>query len=118
MYVLKWRTRGFKSDELEGSALTGGLFWCLFPELRSKEGNKQQNNTRVSPEAVCHESTYINLFLTWHKDNENDDKNGNLHTSTPCPTRWVYGLLMTSQSIYDDVTITRQLWCDHVNSDI
>ena len=25
---------------------------------------------------------------------------------------------MTSQSIADDVTITRQFWCDHVNSDI
>ena len=39
MYVLAWRTV---------YALTRGLFWCLFPELRSNEGNKHQNNTRVS----------------------------------------------------------------------
>ena len=25
-----------------------GLFWCFFPELHSNEGNKHQNNTRVS----------------------------------------------------------------------
>ena len=39
MYVLAWRTV---------YALTRGLFWCLFPELRSNEGNKHQNNTRVN----------------------------------------------------------------------
>ena len=59
MYVLEWRTV---------SALTRGLFWCLFPELRSNEGNKYQNNTRVSPETVRHESTYIILFLTRHNE--------------------------------------------------
>ena len=65
MYELEWRTV---------SALTRGLFWCLFPELRSKEGNKQQNNTRVSAEAVRHKSTYIILFLTRHNESINDDK--------------------------------------------
>ena len=49
---------------------------------------------------------------------KNDDKNNNLHALTLCLTRWVYVLLMMSQSIVDDVTITRQLWRDHVNSDI
>ena len=41
MYVglLEWQTV---------NAPPGRLFWCLFPELRSNEGNKQQNNTRVS----------------------------------------------------------------------
>ena len=39
MYVLVWQTV---------YALKRGLFWCLFPELRSNEGNKHQNNTRVS----------------------------------------------------------------------
>ena len=48
MYLLEWRTV---------SALTRGLFWCLFPELRSNEGNKYQNNARVSTETVRHEST-------------------------------------------------------------
>ena len=33
MYVLEWRTV---------STLTRGLFWCLFPELRSNEGNKHK----------------------------------------------------------------------------
>ena len=56
MYVLEWRTV---------SALTRGLFWCLFPKLRSNEGNKYQNNTPVRAEMVHHESTYIISFLTW-----------------------------------------------------
>ena len=87
MYVLEWQTV---------SVLTRGLFWCLFPELRSKEGNKHQNNIRMSTEIVCHESAYINLFLTQHNDNKNDDKNGDLHASSLCLTRLIYVLLMTS----------------------
>ena len=35
---------------------------------------------------------------------------------TSCFTRWV--LLMTSQSVVDDIVISRQLWCDHMNNDI
>ena len=54
MYVLSWQTV---------SALTGELFWCLFPELRSNEGNKHQNNPLVSPETVCHSRTYIILYV-------------------------------------------------------
>ena len=109
MYALECRTV---------SALTRGSFWCLFPELRRNEGNKHQNNTRMSAETVRHESTCIILFLTQHNGDKNDDKNDDLHTSTPRFTRWIYIMLMTSQSIVDDVTITRQLWRDHVNSDI
>ena len=63
MYVLDWRTV---------SALTSGLFWCLFTEFRN-EGNKQQNNTPVSVGTVRHESTYIILFLTRHNESMNDD---------------------------------------------
>ena len=59
MYVLEWRTV---------SALTQVLFWCLFPELRSNEGNKHQNNTWVNAETIRHESAYIILFLTWHNE--------------------------------------------------
>ena len=33
-------------------------------------------------------------------------------------TRLVVVLLMTSQSIADDVTMTRQLWRDYVNRDM
>ena len=109
IYVLERRTV---------SALTRVLFWCLFPELRSSEGNKHQNNTRVSTEAVRHESTYIILYLTRHKESINDDKHDDLYTSFPCLTCSVFVLLMTSQSIGDDVTMTWQLWRDHVNSDI
>ena len=71
MYVLEWRIV---------SALTSGLFWCLFPELRSNEGNKYQNNTRVRAETVRHESTYIILFLTRHNESINDYKNEELYT--------------------------------------
>ena len=91
----------------------------LFPELRSNEGNKHQNNTWVSAETVRHESTctYIIWFLTRRNESINDDKNDDLYTSSPCLTCSVFVLLMTSQSITDDVTMTRQLWHDHVDSD-
>ena len=94
MYVLEWRIV---------SALMRGSFWCLFPELRSKEGNKYQNNTRASVETVRHESTYIILFLTRHNESMNDYKNDELYTSSPCRTRFSFcwwrpnRLLMTSQ---------------------
>ena len=45
-------------------ALTRRLFWCLLPELRNIERNKNQNNTRVSAGAVCHSSTYLVVVLT------------------------------------------------------
>ena len=41
-----------------------------------------------------------------------------IFTSSPCLTRSLYTLLMTSQSIDDDVTMTRQLRREHVTSDI
>ena len=65
MYVLEWRTV---------SALTRGLFLCLFPELRSNEGNKHKNKTWVTTETVGHESTYIILFFTRHNESINDYK--------------------------------------------
>ena len=102
----------------------------VFSKLRSIKGNKHQNNTRVSAETVRHESTYIILFLTRHNKSINDDKNDNLYTSSPCLTRSVFVLLMTSQSIADNVTMTRQydvimwvvisnsLYMDFIHSDI
>ena len=110
----------YSSDELFQRSREG-YYLCLFPELRSNEGNKHKNNIRVGAEAVRHESTYIILFLTRHnRHNESisDDKNDDLYTSSQCLTRSIFVLLMTSQSIADDVTITRQLWRDHVNNDI
>ena len=94
------------------SALMRGLFWCLFPELRGNEGNKYQNNTPVSAETVRHESTYINLFLTRYNESINDAKNDDLYTSSQCLTRSVFVLLMTSQSIADDVKMTDN--CDAI----
>ena len=92
--------------------------WCMYSsdELfqRSWEGHfgvyqiKQQNNNQVSRETVRHDSTYIISFLTRHSESINDDKN-----DVSCFTRAVFVLLMTSQSIADDVTMSRQLWRDH-----
>ena len=76
---------------------------------------KHQSNTRVSSLQFVTGVTYIILFLAQHNDSINYDKNDDLHTSTPCLTRSVNILLMTSQLIADDVTMTRQLWRDHVN---
>ena len=109
IYALEWRTV---------LALTRGLFWCQFPKWRNNEGNKHQINTRVSAETVRHESTYIILFLTRHNESINDDKCDDFYTSSLCLTSSALVLLMTSQSIADDVTMTRQLWRNYVNSDI
>ena len=84
----------------------------------AKQRGKYQNSTWVSGETVCHSSTYIILFLTRHNQSINDDKNGHLYTSSLCLTCSIFILLMTSQSIADDVTVTKQLWRDQVNSDI
>ena len=72
----------------------------------------------IFAETVHHETTYIILFLTWHSESTNDDKNDILNTSFSCLTHYIFLLLMTSQLITDDFTIMRQLLRDHVNSDI
>ena len=87
MYVLSWWTV---------YVLMRVLFWCLFSELRSNEGDKHQNNTRVSALTVRHKRTYIILFLILHKESINDAKNEDLHTSSQCLTCSLYVLLMTS----------------------
>ena len=79
---------------------------------RPLTGNKHQNNTRVSAETVRQESTYIISFLTRHNQSINYDRNGDHHTSSPCLTRSFFVLLMTSQSIADDVTMTKN--CDAI----
>ena len=45
---------------------------CLFAELQTNEGNKHQNNPKRSALTVCHDSTYIILFLGWHYEPVND----------------------------------------------
>ena len=121
VHVLEWRTV---------SALTRVLFWCLFPELRSNEGNKHQNNTRVSDKTVRLESTYIILFLTRHNESINDDEK-TMFTHRPrvslaqfsfCWWRH-HRLLMTSQwpDNCDAVTwimISTSLDIDFINGDI
>ena len=49
------------------------------------------------------------LFDFLHDITLNDVKNDDLHAFPPCRTRPVYDLLMTSWSIADDVTMSRQL---------
>ena len=94
MYVLEWRTV---------SALSRMLFGFLFPELRSNDGNKHQNNTRVSEETVRHESIYIILFLTRHNESINDEKPRSFHV---VPVSYSLGFHFT-----DDVTNDR--WWRH-----
>ena len=98
MYLLVWRTV---------SASREGYF-----------GVSRENNTRVSAETVRQESTYIILFLARYNESINDDTNGDLYTSSLCLARSVFVLLMASQSITDDVTMSEQLWRDRVKSDI
>ena len=85
---------------------------CLFPALRSNEGNKHQNNAQVSTETVHHRSTYIILFLTRHDESINEDKNNDIYTSSLFLARRVFVLVMTSQFNADDVKITDN--CDAI----
>ena len=84
----------------------------LFSELRSNEGNKHQNNIRVGAETARHESTYATLFLTRYNESINVKKT-TIFSHRP-RVSLVFILLMTSQSIVDDVTLNWQLWRDHV----
>ena len=64
MYTLEWRTV---------SALTRGLFWCLFPEFRSNG----EINTKITLEWAQKQfitRVYIILFLTRHDESTNYDK--------------------------------------------
>ena len=84
--------------------LTRGLFWCLFPELRSNTGNKQQNNLKW---AHC-----IHDFISFTTyESINDDENADPHISNLFLTGPVFIRLMTSQSIAGDITISWQLLC-------
>ena len=71
-------------------------------------GLKCQNNTRVSTEAIHHESTYITLFLTRHDESINDDKT----------TIFTYHLRVSLARFLsaDDVTI--DCWWRHIDQTI
>ena len=55
------------------------------------------SDERVSIEIVHHKCAIIILFLARHNESMNDDKNNDLYASSPCLTRLVFVLLMTSQ---------------------
>ena len=55
----------------------------LFPEWRSNEGNKHQNNTRMTEKTVRRESTEIISFLAWHNEAINDEKKPTICTHRP-----------------------------------
>ena len=95
-----------------------GYLGVYFPSCDATREINTQINTRVSAETVRDESTYIILFLTRHNESNNDDKNDDPYTLSKCFTHSVFVPVLTSQSIADDVTMTRQLWRNHVNSDI
>ena len=55
MYVLEWRTV---------YALKWGLFWCLFLELCSNEGNKHQQ-LHSSERINSSSQEYIHYFISY-----------------------------------------------------
>ena len=76
--------------------------------------------TKITLEWVCEQFVttvryYMHYFIyTRYNKSKNDDKDDDIHTST----RLVYLLLMTSQPVADDVTMTRQLRRWQVKNDI
>ena len=121
MYVLEW---------LIVLALPGVIFWFLFPELRSNDGDEYQNNTRVCAETVRHESTYIILLLTRHNESINEYKTTSFtHRPHVSLARFSFcwwrhnRLLMTSQwpdncDVMTWKEISNSLDIDHINGDI
>ena len=80
-------------------------FFMSSDVLLKSDGGTQQN-------------MHFNVFVivTRHNESIYDDKMEDRHTSAPCLTRSTYILLMASQSIADDATMTRQLWLDNTNN--
>ena len=94
------------------------LFWCLFPRLHSNEGNKHPNNTRADTLTVRDESTYISLFLARHNGSINDDKTTIFTHCFHCFRVSPAQLTMTSQPIAEAITMTNQVWRDHLKNNI
>ena len=59
-----------------------GYFCVYFLSCEATREINQNNNTRVSTETVCQESTYIILFLTWNDKSINENK---MTIFTHCP---------------------------------
>ena len=82
-----------------------GYFGVCFPRCTTREINtKITSNEHInsSSKGYIHSFISYTTYVSWN-DYENDDP----HTSTPFLPRPVYVLVMTSQSIAGDVTITR-----------
>ena len=110
MNVLEWRAVLYLQE---------GYFGVLLNKIIIiYEINNETTLDWAHKQFVMTESIYIILFLTQHNKCINDDKNDYLHISTPCLTRSVYILQLMLKSIADDITMTRQLWCEHVKRDI
>ena len=104
MYALEWRTI---------SALKRGLFWCLFPELRSNEGNKHQNNARVSPQTV-HQRVHTLFYFLHDITNAEITIKTTIFTHRPRISLAQFSLLITSQSIADLMTSQWPDKCDAI----
>ena len=65
MHVLEWQTV---------YALTRGSFWCLFCRVVKQRWELVPKQHSSETETVRHESTYIILFLIWHKESINGEK--------------------------------------------
>ena len=94
------------------------------------EGNKHQNNNRVSTETVCHESTYMIVFLTRHTNPQTmktttvlaHRHNLSLALMTFC--RWRHNWLLMTSQLRDNcdastwIVIFNSLDIDFIHSDI
>ena len=106
MYILEWRNCF--------SAHKRVILVFYFPSCKAT----REINTNITLEwAQKQLDTRVNTLFYFLRDDKIDYENKDFHTLTLCLTHWVY-VLLTSQSIVHDVTITRQLWRDHVDSDI
>ena len=108
-YVIEWQII---------FALTRGLFWCLFPEWHSNEGNEYQNSTRVSTFKQFVTRVYALFYFLDDITNPKWWLKTTIFTHRPGVSLarftffWCHNkLLMTSQ--WSD-----KLWRDHVKSDI
>ena len=96
----------YSSDELFQRSREGNFCVYFLSCEATREINTKitKNNTRVSAETVCDESTYIILFLTRHDVSIND------HNDNCCTTIFPRSHLLGLRSA-DDVTI--DCWWRH-----
>ena len=106
----------YSSDELFQHSQEGYLDGYI-PSCEARRETKTTNNPQVSPETVHHGSTYIIIILTWQNETMNDDKT-KIFTYRPVSDSLGFRSADDVTTIADDVTMTRQLWCYHLNNGI